>query len=1309
MVFAVALAILGVSAAAALAAPPSEFGGNGEGAGQFTNVVGISIFQETGDVYLVDNFDQRLESFTAEGAFRYAVGWGVLDGKSELERCTTVCRSGLEGAGAGQFARPRGAAVDNDPTSGSYGDIYVTDSENHRIEKFDASGRFLLTFGKEVNHNTKGDVCTSTESQNCGAGTAGSGPGEFSATAGGIAVDSAGTVYIGDAGRVERFSSTGVFLSEWSLGESLGLIPSLAVNASHEVYVVAEGLSGVHRYSETGIEQGLPFATENFAQSVAVGPSGQVYVDEQFDGLTKVPHIGEYSPTGARLKAFDIGSEGGSRGIAFGNGVGRLYVVNETAVRLVGVPPVGPFTAPGSELVVDAKPSHAEVKAFIDAEGSSTRYHFEYGLTEAYGETTPPAPLSEEGGLFAAVPVNADLTGLKPNTLYHFRTVTEDESGHMTFGPDAILTTTPPALISGESTTQLTPESARLNVEIDPQGAATSYHYEYGLSSAYEQSVPVPDAQAGEAEVSAAHSIAIEHLIAGKLYHYRVVATNAFGTEQGPDRTFITTTAPAGPVLPDGRVWEMVSPAKKNGASLEAISEEGGLIQASEQGDAMAYFGTGPLGAEAEPEGSQNIADSQFAAKRRAPGEWETRDITTPRERPTGFHPGRRSEYLFFSSDLSKALVEPLGESPLSPEATERTPYLRDVTGGYTPLVTPHNVPAGTKFGGHEVASGSADFIGGAALVGAAPDLGSAAITSPLALTSELTTPEAGELASLYRWSADTHALQLVSWLPATAQAPETPAAAAGESAYLGGESAVTRHAVSRNGERLIYETVVPTTTEHKLFLRDMTLRKSVQLDLNESGTPALGAGSRLFQDASEDGRVVFFTDSVRLTADATGGPGATGSTADLYRCEVQAVEGGLHCKLKNLTVPIGAGEASDVLGDVEADESGDRVYFVANGRLTADAVHGDCPTGNQLPAVTTSCNLYVYDAASDEVRLVAVLSGRDFPDWGAAEVANLKWLTSRVSPSGRYLVFMSQRSLTGYDNRDARSGSPDEEVYRYDFERAQLACVSCNASGARPNGVFDSGNFPGLLVDRPKIWGGQWLAAAVPGWTAVSGAARIVDAPYQSRYLSNDGRVFFNSVDNLVPADANGQFDVYEYEPEGIGSCGIQPGCVGLMSSGLDKGETAFLDAGTGGEDVFFLTAAKLSLKDTDTLNDVYDAHVCAAASDCPAAASGAPPPCETSDACRAAPSPQPDIFGAPSSSTFSGAGNLVPVSAVTIAKAKPLTRARLLANALNACHKDRAKNRRHSCERKARKRYGPPRKARKAGHPTTTRKGGK
>ena len=56
----------------------------------------------------------------------------------------------------------------------------------------------------------------------------------------------------------------------------------------------------------------------------------------------------------------------------------------------------------------------------------------------------------------------------------------------------------------------------------------------------------------------------------------------------------------------------------------------------------------------------------------------------------------------------------------------------------------------------------------------------------------------------------------------------------------------------------------------------------------------------------------------------------------------------------------------------------------------------------------------------------------------------------------------MSERSLTGYDNRDANSGVPDEEVFLYDADTGRLVCASCNPTGARPVGLFEGNGYRG-------------------------------------------------------------------------------------------------------------------------------------------------------------------------------------------------------------------------------------------------------
>jgi predicted lipoprotein with Yx(FWY)xxD motif len=90
-------------------------------------------------------------------------------------------------------------------------------------------------------------------------------------------------------------------------------------------------------------------------------------------------------------------------------------------------------------------------------------------------------------------------------------------------------------------------------------GATTTYHFEYGTTTAYGTSVPMPDADAGSGPASAV-SQQIGGLQANTTYHYRLVSTNSIeGTGFSADRTFTTaeTTAPppTGTPPPDGGAY----------------------------------------------------------------------------------------------------------------------------------------------------------------------------------------------------------------------------------------------------------------------------------------------------------------------------------------------------------------------------------------------------------------------------------------------------------------------------------------------------------------------------------------------------------------------------------------------------------------------------------------------------------------------------------------------------------------------------------------------------------------------------------
>jgi hypothetical protein len=570
-----------------------------------------------------------------------------------------------------------------------------------------------------------------------------------------------------------------------------------------------------------------------------------------------------------------------------------------------------------------------------------------------------------------------------------------------------------------------------------------------------------------------------------------------------------------------------------------------------------------------------------------------------------------------FTPDLARALFDARDDTPLSPLTTERTPYLRENTEPplYTPLLTSKegfaNVPPGTEF----------DRVG-LHLMGANAGL------TDIVFVSNAPLAAGAQENSLYRWSAGQVAP--VSELPAD----EGGGVIVGK---LGSALGSVRHAVSDDGSRVLWGPGSPgygaSIDFPALYLRDTEREETVRLDVVQSGAgegPALPA----FQGANAAGTVVFFTDSQRLTEDASP------EGRDLYRCEIPAGASDDGCaSLTDLSAPLsGSGESAQVKDQVSAlSEDGARLYFVAEGILDMQ------PNLEGASAVAGEPNVYLWQQG-EGARFVATVSGGDVTTWGGLPTQDLGYagnISAAASPSGRYYAFMSERSLTGYDNRDAASAEPTEEVFRYDAVTDALACVSCNPTGASPVGQRIP-NLTATMVDAREAWLNRWMAAILPQ-ARVEGFG---DTFYRPRAVSDSGRVFFNAVDSLVPGDSNGDWDVYQYEPSGVGTCTPSTagaavsrsgqGCVGLISSGTAEEEAVFLDASTSGDDVFLLSSAQLSPLDQDTVYDAYDARAGGVQARLPSSSE-----C-LGEACQ--PPPQTPADSTPASNTFRGAGNVKP-----------------------------------------------------------------
>ncbi len=202
-----------------------------------------------------------------------------------------------------------------------------------------------------------------------------------------------------------------------------------------------------------------------------------------------------------------------------------------------------PPSAPSAEVnAPEATPGGFLLKGAVNPDSLTTTYHFEFGTTTSYG-TNLPEPDASAGSGAAAVPVSEEVTGLLPNTTYHYRIVAGNSEGPGISGDEAF--TTPP--LKPEAISLPVSEDAEgfgLHGSVNPNGAETTYFFEFGITEAYGESFPSAPASAGSGSAAVPVSQLVKGLPPGVPYHYRLVAHNAGGTSFGGDQFFVTPTAP---------------------------------------------------------------------------------------------------------------------------------------------------------------------------------------------------------------------------------------------------------------------------------------------------------------------------------------------------------------------------------------------------------------------------------------------------------------------------------------------------------------------------------------------------------------------------------------------------------------------------------------------------------------------------------------------------------------------------------------------------------------------------------------------
>jgi hypothetical protein len=1145
---------------------------------------------------------------------------------------------------------PNGAAVTPFKSLGALavdpnnGDIYLVDTTNALgaavVDKFSPTGEFLLSFNGEPGHplliprglavDSIGDVYVTNfrgytdkfdSSGNYVSTLAAAGPPN------GVAIDpSTGEIYVNllEPSEVEVYNSTGTeVVNSFPVGEGA---TAVALSAeTHDLYAlyyehgaiyseparqtltvepVGTG-SGTVTSSPVGIDCGVECSAEyeegrkvTLSQSAAAGSffAGWSGCDSEIEGKCEVTMStaktvkADFS-AGVTLTVTKEGSGEGivtssPAGIDCGGACSASYTPGETVI-LTETP--GSTSAFSGWSGCDSEPAGKcevtlsaakQVKASFSAIPQET-----LTVTKSGKGTVLSIPAGIDCGASCAHAFNQGTTvtlSAEAATHYAFAGWSGACSGtsvcEVTMSEAKTVGASfagPEPSIDGESSIKVGYTSATLSAQINPNGAPAAFRVQYGPSASYGNETKEVEIGGGESDRTA--EAQLTGLSPDTTYHYRFLAVNpaAAITIEGADRTFTTfSLAAASFPLPDHRAYELVSPVAKNGGSID-----GGTFifdQVPEQAAAQGDAVT--YGSSTAFAGAQSVLLNTQYLSRRTAGGWSTEGIEPPIDPSTLPNGHVLNDEGAVDVSPYQGFSEDLSQGFLQSGDPAPVPAS---TAGYSPgywMPYLHDLNTrGFQLLADQTPSVQPPGVFDSHIPGLITQFAGSTPDGRHVVFAANDALAAGAVPgqkNLYEWSEGQ--LHLVNVLPGPGESPDAGASFGPPSNIFPLDDG------QGPGETLNFSHVISadgsrifwTGTDGNIYVRE-----------NATTTKLVGSG--YYWTASADGSKVFFT---------AGSPKA--GSGDLYQYDLDTEQ----------TTDLTPG--THVAGVIGASDDGSYVYYATGSGPGAEAE--------------------VYVVHNGASTLIARVKSSDSHDWALANIER----TARVAPNGRYLAFQSESSLTGYDNtsvalgdctrHDSSSGQYIPvplctEVFVYDAVSEKLSCASCNPSGARPTG--DS------LLPTPEPDG---LAGAIDrGW---------VTPAYQQRYLLDNGELFFDSNDAILPRDINGKMDVYEYEPASAGACGGEGqngGCLSLVSTGSSVQESRFFDASASGRDVFFTTTQQLVLIDADNLRDLYDAREGGGI-----AAQNEPPPVQCQgEACQAPPSLLNDAT--PASAGFSGPGN--------------------------------------------------------------------
>ncbi len=1058
--------------------------------GTFSVVCGLSIDPVSQDLYVSAFGNNVVDIFDSSSIYQSDISGSLLPGGSF---------GGIFSGEAGHQC----TAVVSDVT----GDIYVLSPRSNVVYVFGALGNYL----EEINGSTTPNGPWEEEGYS---------------PVRGLGIDqSSGDIYISDwrDGIVDRFNKKNEYQSQVTgLSNGLG---GLTVSPAGDLYV-GEGET-VKEFNPSSVEIAKITGVSE-PTAIAVDSEGNVYVGRHHERA-----VDEFNSSGileSQITSTPSESVGEVSSVAV-NSAGDLYVSTSEAVDIFGPGKLVPDVGTGAPSGVTG--TTAILNGTVNPDGLPvSSCEFEYGATTSYGQT---APCEQTPAGSSPVAVIAKLSGLQAGTQYHYRVVAANANGNDETADETFFTLG--ARIQKESFSDVRLHGALAVAQINPEGASTTYHVEYGTSEDYGSVTPMVSVGSGSefTDVSATLGTLLEGVLHPETtYYFRVVASNEDGITYGPVLTFTTWSGFAG--LPDDRGYELVSPLTNANGNVFTPSESdlfcplcsGRVFRASASGDAVMYAADPLASGGTGFDGTQGSGGNEYVATRDSGGGWSPIDLSTP-----GFV-GAPFEALFSSELVNSGTAA---------------------------------VPAGT----HRLSNNKNDLIdsvGGRAIhIGVLPDgtVVSDAIFGSLGGRYEVyqgAQSPSNDLSHII--SADG---SRIFWtdLEEGTEKERVFVRENDEQTVPVSVGAAKFSTASIDGEYAFY------TENGSLYRFDV--QTGVRTELTTTAFAATGNGD-LRPGTSDVASVATFTGHFQV-GEVIYGPGVPENTRIMG-----ITDGGKTLQLSNLVTAYGKGvslvsggpEVLSVIGVNETGEDGAYIYFVANGVLGEGSEHGATPDkcvigGNEVTkSESPYCNLYVLHAGV--VTFIAALTPDDLDSsqgrtsGEGVAMASLEGRVAEVAPDGHALLFEARASLTGYTN----NGVP--EAYVYDTDTGRLSCVSCNPTGTPAVFNKDGRNY------RPLRFSGY--------------------GTFMPRWISEDGtRVFFESEEALVAQDTDGSVDVYEWEQDGTGSCESAKGCVYLLSGGSNAANSYFLDASANGDDAFIISRAELVPEDQGETYEVYDARV--------------------------------------------------------------------------------------------------------------------